>query len=42
MIKRKNMSFEVTNPLTNEKITIWDSRSCSVAMFCFAKDKNDE
>lgn len=25
MIKRKNMSFEVTNPLTNEKMTIWDS-----------------
>lgn len=39
---RKNMSFEVTNPLTNEKMTIWDSRSCSVAMFCFAKDKNGE
>ena len=28
--------------MTNEKTTIWDSQSCSVAMFCFAKDKNGE
>lgn len=36
------MSFEVINPLTNDKMTIWDSRRCLVTMFCFAKDKNGE